>query len=294
MDSSGRVLDDYLEYLRDIRNVSQHTLRAYGQDIRQYLSFLKENRLKADRQSSRDFITWAYLQSGNKTTVARKIYAVKSFCDFQVQRGRMVDNPFDGIQSPKIDRKIPQILTEAEVLGFLDRLPEDTFIQLRNKTIFEFLYATGMRVSELTGLTHDHIRVNEGLIRVMGKGRKERIVPFNAHAGQLLLRYLNACRARFSPLPDRVFLNARGSGISERSIERILQATFQTLTQSTRRVYPHLFRHSFATHLLQRGANLRIIQELLGHTNLATTQKYTSLNYADLLKVYRKYHPRSK
>ncbi|HDP94219.1 MAG TPA: tyrosine recombinase XerC [Candidatus Aminicenantes bacterium] len=294
MDSSSRVLNDYLEYLRDIRNVSQHTLRAYGQDIRQYLSFLKENRLKADRQSARDFITWAYLQSGNKTTVARKIYAVKSFCDFQVQRGRIKDNPFDGIQSLKIDRKIPQILTEAEVLGFLDRLPEDTFIRLRNKTIFELLYATGLRVSELTGLTHDHIRVNEGLIRVMGKGRKERIVPFNAHAGRLLTRYMDACRARFSSLPDRVFLNVRGSGISERSIERILQATFQTLTQSTRRVYPHLFRHSFATHLLQRGANLRIIQELLGHTNLATTQKYTSLNYGDLLKVYRKYHPRSK
>ncbi len=294
MDPSGKFLSDYLEYLRDIRNVSQHTVRAYGQDIRQFLSFLKENRLEADRQSARDFITWAFLQSGNKTTVARKIYAVKSFCGFQVQRGRLEANPFEGIQSPKIDRKIPQILTEAEMLGFLDHLPEDTFIDLRNKTIFEFLYATGLRVSELTGLIHDNIHMHEGLIRVMGKGRKERIVPFNSHAGRLLLRYVEACQARFSPLPDRVFLNARGRGISERSIERILQVVFCRLTQSNRRVYPHLFRHSFATHLLQRGANLRVIQELLGHTNLATTQKYTSLDYNDLLKVYRRYHPRSK
>jgi len=294
MDPSGKLLEDYLDYLRDIRNVSNHTVRAYGQDIRQYLEFLKENNLAMDRQSARDFITWAFLQSGNKTTVARKIYAVKSFCHFQVQRGRMESNPFDGIQSPKIDRRIPQILTEAEMVDFLDHLPEETFIQLRNKAVFEFLYATGMRISELTGLTHDHIRMREGLIRVLGKGRKERIVPFNSTAGALLNRYIDACRARFSPLPERVFLNSRGVGITERSIERILQSTFQTQMNSSRRVYPHLFRHSFATHLLQRGANLRVIQELLGHANLATTQKYTSLNYGDLLKVYRQYHPRSK
>jgi len=294
MDPSGKLLKNYLDYLRDIRNVSEHTLRAYGQDIRQYLAFLKENRLQGDRQSARDFITWAFLQSGNKTTVARKIYAVKSFCNFQVQRGSLAVNPFDGIQSPKIDRRIPQILTETEMLDFLDKLPDETFIQLRNKTVFEFLYATGLRVSELTGLTHDHIRSAEGLIRVMGKGRKERIVPFNETAGRLLNRYIDACRSRFSRLPDQVFLNSRGSGISERSIERILQSTFRTVTGSPRRVYPHLFRHSFATHLLQRGANLRVIQELLGHANLATTQKYTSLNYGDLLKVYRQFHPRSK
>ena len=294
MDPSGKLLTDYLAYLKDIKNFSEHTIRAYRQDIFQFLRFLKENQFPPDRSAAKDFISRIFLQTGNKTTVARKIYAIRSYYSFQIQSGKTVINPFEGIQSPKIDRKIPQILTEKEMLDFLNRLPESSYLELRNKTIFEFLYATGLRVSELTGLTHDNIRMQEGLVRVLGKGRKERIVPFNRYSGELLKKYINASNKHFPSLPERVFLNSRGQAITERSIERILQSSFQTMMQSRKRVYPHLFRHSFATHLLQRGANLRMIQELLGHANLTTTQKYTTLNYADLLRVYRQYHPRSK
>jgi integrase/recombinase XerC len=168
---------------------------------------------------------------------------------------------------------------------FLDALPEENFLQLRNKAIFEFLYATGLRISELTGLRDGDIRFAERLVRVMGKGNKERIVPFHDQAGAVMDRYLRQRRAAFHEDHQQVFVNARGGPLSERSVERILRRVYGELTRSQKHVHPHL---------LQRGANLRVIQELLGHSSLATTEKYTTLNFADLLKTYNKFHPRSR
>lgn len=294
MDKEIRNLNNYIGYLREIKKFSVHTLKAYAGDIRQFCAYFSEQRLPVSKNNIRDFIAHIYLKSKSKATVARKIYAVKSYYAYLVKTGIQAHNPFDGIGTPKLDKKIPQILTENEMMEFLDALPEQNFLQLRNKALFEFLYATGLRISELTGLQAEDIHFAERLVRVMGKGKKERIVPFHEQAAALMANYLARRRAEFHGPSDRVFVNSRGGPLSQRSVERILQQVYHGLTHSSKRVHPHLLRHSFATHLLQRGANLRVIQELLGHANLATTEKYTTLNFADLLNTYKKFHPRNR
>ena len=295
MDQESRYLKRYVDYLGHIKKFSPHTLKAYRSDISQFLAHFEKGGLPVDKTQVRDFISSVFAKNREKTTIARKIYAVKSFYAYLVDIGALKKNPFDGISSPKISQRIPQILTIGEMNQFLDLLPETTFLDLRNKAVFEFLYATGLRISELTRLKTGDIQFEERLIRVLGKGKKERIVPFNDAAGQTLRKYLRE-RDRLNPEArerEYVFINSRGGRISERSLERILQRVYLQLTHSGKHVYPHLFRHSFASHLLQEGANLRVIQELLGHANLSTTEKYTTLNYSDLLKTYKKFHPRS-
>ncbi len=292
MDQTIGYIDNYLDYLREIKKYSPHTIRAYGIDIRQFCAYFEENRLPVNKNSVRDFLARLSRQKNGKTTLARKIYAVRSFYGHLVRTGVLKGNPLEGIGTPKLERTLPQILTESEMQGFLDGLPESGFLQLRNKALFEFLYATGLRISELTELEIADIHFGERLVRVMGKGRKERLVPFHEQAAAVLSRYLQALQSELHYKGKRVFVNARGGALSQRSVERILPQLYRSLRASDRHVYPHLFRHSFATHLLQRGANLRVIQELLGHANLATTEKYTTLNFGDLLKTYRKFHPR--
>jgi integrase/recombinase XerC len=292
MDEEIGYIDGYLDYLREIKKYSPHTVKAYGIDIRQFCLYFKENRLPVTQNSTRDFLGSLFLQKQNKATVARKIYAVKSFYGYLVRTGVRKNNPLEGTGTPKLDRRIPQILTENEMLGFLDALPEENFLQLRNKALFEFLYATGLRISELTELKAVDIHFGERLVRVMGKGKKERLVPFHEQAAGVMSRYLQALQRTSWRQGDRVFVNARGGALSQRSVERILPRLYRALSGSTKHIYPHLLRHSFATHLLQRGANLRVIQELLGHANLATTEKYTTLNFGDLQKTYKRFHPR--
>ena len=296
MDQEIRNLNDYIGHLRDIKKFSGHTLKAYAIDIRQFCVYFSEQGLPVSKNNIRDFIAHLYLKSKNKATVARKLYAVKSYYAYLVKTGIQAHNPFDGIGTPKLDKKIPQILTEKEMQEFLDALPEENFLQLRNKALIEFLYATGLRISELTGLRAADVHFAERLVRVMGKGNKERIVPFHEQAAAVMIHYLERLRAGFPGLENnfRIFVNSRGGPLSQRSVERILQQVYRGLTHSNKHVHPHLLRHSFATHLLQRGANLRVIQELLGHANLATTEKYTTLNFADLLSTYKKFHPRKQ
>lgn len=293
MDKESRYLKEYIEYLRDIKKFSLNTIKAYRQDIEQFYNYLKENKLKIGRDVIKDFISIIFLRIRNKATVSRKIYAIRSFFSFLMKKGKLKENPFDFINTPKIDKKIPQILTEKEMIMFLDSLSQENFFKLRNKACFELLYATGLRVSELTNLKFQDIDFTECVLRVMGKGKKERIVPFNDKARDILLKYLDEAEIKFKVKNEFIFLNSRGEKITERSVERIVQKSYKEVMKSNKRIYPHLFRHSFATHLLQRGANLRVIQELLGHENLSTTEKYTTLNYSDLLKVYKKFHPRA-
>jgi integrase/recombinase XerC len=294
MDEKSRCLEKYLDHIKNIKKFSPNTIKAYRQDIEQFLNYFREKNLPFEKKYIRDFISTIFIRTRNKTTIARKIYALRSYFTYLNEIGIIEKNPMAGVRIPKLDKKLPQILTEKEMLNFLDSLPEENYLQLRNKAMFEFLYATGLRLSEMANLKISNINFDERLVRVLGKGKKERIVPFTEQAKEMLLKYIKASHMRFQKSEEFVFLNARGEKISERSIERILKSVFKTLMQSTKRVYPHLFRHSFATHLLQRGANLRLIQELLGHSNLSTTEKYTTLNYLDLLKIYQKFHPRGK
>lgn len=293
MERESGYLAEYLEYLTHIKKYSSHTIKAYRQDVQQYLDYFTENKLEVGRDTIRDYISFIFMRTKNKATLSRKIKALRAFYRYVVRQGKMEKNPFDVVSTPKEERKLPEVLTEREMLDFLDRLPLDGFLHLRNKAVFEFLYATGLRISELVNLRMEDINFSEGMVRVLGKGKKERIVPFNDIAGDAVLRYLEAVRKKFKGPMDYLVLNNRGGKITERAIEKILAKVYGEVMESSKRVYPHLFRHSFATHLLQRGANLRVIQELLGHSNLSTTERYTSLNYGDLLNVYKKFHPRS-
>ncbi len=293
MDKNRKDLDDYIDHLKNVLFFSPNTLRAYYQDINQFFIYIKENKLKVNKDNIRDFISDIFLKTKNKATIARKTYAIRSFYSFLLSKGKVDKNPFDGIRTPKTDKKLPEILTEKEMGDFLDKIPEEGLLNIRNKALFEMLYATGLRVSEIANIKISDIDKREKLIRVLGKGKKERIVPFNKRSLDLLEKYQEEKFKKFGNKTEFIFLNYKGSKISERSIERILEKLYLELTGSGKKVFPHLFRHSFASHLLQRGANLRIIQELLGHSNLVTTEKYTSLNYSDLLKTYNEFHPRS-
>ncbi len=287
-------LKKYLEHLEVMKNYSVQTLKAYRQDIEQFFSRTARTELPAvSRTDIRLFIAGLVEKRLRKSSISRKLYALSSFFDYLLELKIVTSNPLDGIKVPKIERQLPKILTVNEVSAFLDNLPENSFKELRNKTIFELLYASGLRVSELVSIQLSDLSLSERLIRVKGKGKKERIVPFHQKAQQLILRYL-AQRAKSRAKTASLFVNLRGGALTARSVERILKETFFKIVQTNKNVYPHLLRHSMATHLLQRGVNLRMIQEILGHENLATTQKYTTLNYEDLLDVHQKYHPRSR
>lgn len=285
-------MTSFILYLKEIKRYSPHTLRAYEQDIQQFFTYAEKDRLPLERDSVRGFVTSIFLKTHSKATVSRKIYSLKSFFNYLIKNNIIQNNPAENIPLPKEQKLLPKILDEEEIRGFLDNFPDKTFLDLRDKTIFELLYATGLRISELTGLTCPQINFPAGLIKILGKGHKERIIPVHDKALATLKTYCESRKSRTRPSETALFVNARGSGLTSRSVERILINRFREITGSNRSIYPHLFRHSFASHLLQRGANLRVIQELLGHSRLSTTQQYTSLNFSDLLESYRKHHPR--
>ncbi len=282
----------FIAHLKEIRRYSPHTLRAYEQDIKQFLEHNKTMKLSVNRDGVRAFVSSVFLKSHSKATVSRKIYSLKSFFSYLIKMKVILKNPADQIPLPKEQRHLPSIISELDINRFLDNFPNNTFLDYRDRTIFELLYASGIRISELTGLTLDQIHFSSGLMRILGKGKKERLVPLHEKSLQNLKQYLIQRNTHSLPEEDALFINNRGGRLSSRSVERILIKRFFDITGSARPVFPHLFRHSFATHLLQRGANLRMIQELLGHSHLSTTQKYTSLNYTDLLISYQRFHPR--
>jgi integrase/recombinase XerC len=229
-----------------------------------------------------------------KSTLARKLAAIRSFLQFCVKKKWIAENPAKVVATPKQEKLIPSFLSEEEMANFLEVPGSKRPLDLRDKAILEVLYATGIRVSELVGINMEDVNLGERLVRVRGKGKKERLVPFGRIAEEGLKSYL---RTRSLFLEDRIgekalFLNYQGERITARSVERIVDKYIRQ-TALKRKISPHSLRHSFASHLLGRGADLRVIQELLGHESLATTQKYTHLNLGQLLDVYRKSHPRS-
>lgn len=291
MERASLLLNQFLEHLRSIQKFSPQTVRAYGSDLAQFLDFYGGQRLPETRAEVRDYLAHLHGLKRKKTTVARKVFAVRAFYRYLTERGRIALNPCETIRTPKAERLIPRVLTESEMSVFLDALPHEDFAGRRDRAIMEFLYATGLRVSELAGLQAGDLHLGERLVRVTGKGGKERIVPFHEGARAALVEYLEAAARQFPAPCATVFRNARGGPLTSRSVERIVARSYRQLIEIHRHVHPHLFRHSFATHLLQHGASLRVIQELLGHSSLATTEKYTSLDYEDLLRAYRSFHP---
>jgi integrase/recombinase XerC len=293
-----KKIEAFMDHLRFERNASPHTLDAYRRNLLQFYAHMQETGVpfsRIDNMVIRSYLARLYHREEKKSTIARKLAALRSFFQFCVQKKWMKDNPAKVVATPKQDKPVPSFLSEEEMAGLLDVPDTQRPLDLRDKALLEMLYATGLRVSELVGLDLEDVSFEERLLRVRGKGKKERLVPYGRAAEDSLHAYFHA---RPSIAGDRggdeaaVFLNYRGERLSARSVQRIVRACIRQ-TAMKRQVSPHSLRHSFASHLLSRGADLRSIQELLGHSSLATTQKYTHLDLKHLLDVYKKSHPRS-
>lgn len=292
-----KELEAFLAFLEYEKNASVHTVAGYRRDLAQYAAYLKDKKAdfrRADPYVIRGFLARLHESKLRKSSVARKLAALRSFYAFCLRKKWVEDNPAKVVATPKLDRPIPSFLSEEEMAAFLDVPTGEKPLTLRDKGLLEFLYATGIRVSELVGMDLEDVHLGKRLVRVRGKGKKERVVPFGRTAEERLRAYLRA-RAVLAGkrLGEKaVFLNRRGGRLTSRSVERIVDKYIRRAAVR-RRISPHSLRHSFASHLLSRGADLRTIQELLGHASLATTQKYTHIDLGRLLDVYRKSHPRS-
>lgn len=293
----GGHIEAFLEALRN-RAVSEHTLSAYESDLRDFEAFLKLKKAafeSIDHIFLRDFLGHLYERDLQKTSVARKLACLRTFFKFLVREGRLKSNPAELISSPRLPKKLPSYLPEAEAAAVVEMPQGDSLRDLRDHAILELLYASGLRVRELAGLNDEDLDMPRQLVRVFGKGRKQRIVPFGAFAAGALEAYISE-RGRSSLPPEAenaVFVSLRGRRLNARDIQRLVEKTRMRLP-SGRRLTAHTLRHTFATHLLERGADLRAIQELLGHSSLATTQKYTHVSLEHLRAEYEKAHPKAK
>jgi integrase/recombinase XerC len=286
----------FLRHLEGERNASPQTVKAYGQDLRQLAAFARRELGREPRAADADalllrgFLAELHQKGLQKASAARKLAALRTFFRYLCREGVLDRNPARALLSPRLERRIPPYLDESEIDGFLD-VPGGTDAAIRARAILELLYGTGIRCAELVGLDAGEVDLDGRMIRVLGKGRKERVVPFGTRAREALRAWLPV-RQRLRPNSDALFVNARGGRLTDRSVRKLVTRRVQQ-TALARRISPHALRHSFATHLLGRGADLRSIQELLGHASLSTTQRYTHLDTARILSIYRKTHPRA-
>lgn len=307
-------LKDFLEHLRLNENASVHTVRAYDSDLSQYLDFLGahlDRRVSEltpadlDHLNARAFLGDLHRRGNSKASAARKLSAIRAFGRYLRREGLLDTDPAALVGTPKREQRIPAHLAVDEMSKLLE-MPDTTDpLGRRDKAILELFYASGLRLSELVGLDLDDVNLSARVVRVLGKGRKERIVPFNRTAADALRAWLAdreqfgsqraqapAVRLRPRATAEPVFLNYKGGRLSTRSVDKLVRRYVAAC--STRfGISPHALRHSFATHLLEAGADLRAIQELLGHARLSTTQRYTHVNAAQLLESYRKAHPKA-
>lgn len=283
------------------RNLSEHTIRAYCRDLEQFFDFLsregcfsEEDRndlTQIDTIKIRSFLARLH-KVNSRTSIARKLSAIKTFFRYLVREGVLTSSPADGLSTPKRESYLPKILSAEQVGALLDQSHTGPRWQVvRDLAIFELIYSCGLRVSELTGLDIASIDFDNAQVRVIGKGNKERMLPLGRQAGAALAFYLEERTPRDGE--KALFLNQRGGRLTARSIQRILKARLLQMNLPTD-VTPHSLRHSFATHLLDAGADLRVIQELLGHSSLSTTQRYTKVSFSHLTNVYDQSHPRSR
>lgn len=293
----NRAIGEFLAHLRHERNASPHTVAAYGRDLGQLAAYLKERKVRwreVEHITLRGYLAVLHEAQRAKTTVGRKLAAIRSFFDYAVRRHWLASNPARVLATPRPDRRIPSFLSEDEAAGLIEAADAATPLALRDRAVLELLYASGLRVGECVGLNVDDVHFGERLVRVRGKGKKERVVPFGRQAAKSL-RVWREARTLLPAGPedeDALFVNNRGGRLTSRSVERLVRK-YLLKTTVGRAISPHSLRHSFASHLLGRGADLRAIQELLGHASLGTTQKYTHVDLQRLLEVYRKSHPRS-
>jgi integrase/recombinase XerC len=286
----------FLRHLDTERNASPHTVKAYAEDLQQFAEHLREELGREARPPDVDhlliraFLARLHRAGLKKTSAARKLASLRSFFRYLCREGVLTKNPARALLSPRLEKRNPVHLDEAQMATLLD-VPGEGDAVLRARAILELLYGAGIRCGELVGLDLGDVDLDGRLLRVLGKGRKERVVPFGTRAQAALRAYLPA-RLRARPRNEALFVNVRGGRLTDRSVRAVL-ARRMDQTALTHKISPHALRHSFATHLLERGADLRAIQELLGHVSLSTTQRYTHVDTRHILRIYSKTHPRA-
>jgi len=282
----------FIRYLDVERAVSAHTLRAYRKDLEDFFEYVKTEPDKIDMIDVRGFIAEQIKKGLNKTTVSRRLASIRSFFKFLCREGYIKSNPAKLVPNPKLPKLLPRFLSVDDVFSLVEKPEGIGFIPLRDKAILELLYSSGPRVSELSGLNIDDLNIKGNLIKIRGKGKKERIVPVGSKAIDAIKSYM-IDRMLLKSKDRALFLNRMGTRLTDRGVRRIVVKYAKALTINGQ-IGPHTLRHTFATHLLQGGADLRVIQELLGHSSLSTTQKYTHLDITHLMDIYDKAHPFAK
>ncbi len=298
--TNTEILYSYQEYLRYQRQYSESTIKSYTNDINNLVNFLKQEELgdimSLSNRTAKFYVSFLYNQYSPKT-ILRKISAVRSLYDYLIAEGMMFDNPFEFVVLPKVSRKLPKFIYPKEMIEFLDNIDTTKPLGKRNKAIFELLYGCGLRAQELIDLKLNNIDYLNRTVLVRGKGSKDRLVPVHDTAINMLKQYIMQARPELALKNpnniDNVFLNYRGGEISNRGVNKILDDELERQSSSLK-ISPHSFRHSFATHLINNGVDLRVVQELLGHESLSTTQIYTKVSKEKLKSEYLNTHPRAK
>lgn len=289
----NRATEKFLVFLAKEKFFSAHTVRSYRVDLEQFFDFVNDRLGNKDlkamkREDIRDYLGFLLRYGYERRTAARKLSTIKSFFKFLVKEKITDFNPARDVKTPKIEKKLPGFLTQYQAQKALQIIGDDE-ASFRNRAILEVLYGAGLRAAELVGLDKENIDFTSEVMRVKGKGNKERIVPLGSYAKNAIKEYLDKRENKINPA---IFLNQQGKRLTTRSVQNIVNKQLSKVSEVTG-TNPHILRHSFATHLLERGADLRAVQELLGHASLSTTQIYTHLSVERLKKIYDQAHPRS-
>ena len=291
-------LEQFIRYVQLEKNFSLHTVREYQSDLHEFFAFLHSEGVQKITEveyiHARLYVTKLYDEQKARTSISRKISSIRSFFRFLNRELNIDDAPFRSLYHPKKEERLPSFFYEEELKQLFEKNEGNEPIQIRNIALLEILYATGMRVSECVSLELADIDFHYSIVRVMGKGRKERIIPFGQYAHEALTRYIEQVRPSLMKKENhqKVFVNMRGGELTTRGVRYILSEMIDNASMHTK-IYPHMLRHTFATHLLNNGADMRTVQELLGHANLSSTQIYTHVTKEALRKTYMNSHPRA-
>ena len=295
------MLPMWLDFLLAQRGLSSNTVEAYGQDMESFFLYRQELAQGADPQSLRDpdeqeiflYLAWLRARQNTGRTLARRLSALRAFFAFAVDEGGLKKNPAELLENPKLPQHLPEVLTRDEMEALLAKPDLRDKCGKRDRCMLELLYAAGLRVSELCAMCVPDLDLQRGLVRVFGKGSKERLVPLHDQMQQMLAQYLSSCRPSFTPTGNQLFVNRSGRGLTRQYVWKMVKK--YALEAGIRRaISPHTFRHSFATHLLEGGADLRAVQMLLGHADISATEIYTHVQADRLRGIHHQFHPRSR
>lgn len=297
--NAAELIEQFVRYLKQERGYSQHTIEAYQRDLQQFVNFYSEyanmvplDIAKVNKLGIRHFLGMLSESGLEMTSIVRKLASLKAFFKYLARQGEVTSNPAAIVKSPKTKKRLPVILSEEQLAQVLDGSGEDDFVTLRNKAILELFYSTGIRLGELLTLNYGDINFNRLTLRIFGKGAKERIVPFGQRAEKTIQTYLDKRRSEFGGLilESPLFISSRNRRISRPSVQKMVTGILQTVSEQEH-LSPHVLRHSFASHLLDRGADLNAVKDLLGHNSLSTTQLYTHIKIGKMKEVYKQAHP---